>query len=218
MPEDAAPDVRLRPAHPADAAAVRDIYAPFVRDTPATFRTEVPSVDHVESEIREKRTDDQYPWYVAVDERSEDDRILGYAYAGQLRDRRAYRWVVETSIYVDPDAHRGGIGTLLYDRLLDTLREQGYCGAYAALGMPNPESEAFHERYDFERIGTFPAAGFKLGEWHDVVWYHRRLREPDGEPGEPRPVSAVDSAFEADDVAEAVPADDEEFLAGETGE
>ncbi|WP_336022248.1 GNAT family N-acetyltransferase [Halobellus salinisoli] len=195
-------DIRLRPARPADAAAVRDIYAPFVRDTPATFRTEVPPVEHIEDEIREKRADDGYPWYVAVDERSGEDRILGYAYASQLRGRCAYRWAVETSIYVDPDAHRGGIGTLLYDRLLDTLREQGYCGAYAALGMPNPESEAFHERYDFERIGTFPAAGFKLGEWHDVVWYHRRLRDPEGEPDDPRPVSAVDSAFEADGPAE----------------
>ena len=227
MSDDSPHTVSLRPARPEDAAAVRDIYAPFVRDTPATFRTEVPSVDHVESEIREKRTDDQYPWYVAVEEDVEahsdasDERrpeVVGYAYAGQLRDRRAYRWVVETSIYVDPDAHRGGIGTLLYDRLLDTLREQGYCGAYAALGMPNPESEAFHERYDFERIGTFPAAGFKLGEWHDVVWYHRRLRDPEDEPDEPRPVSAVDSAFEAGDVGEAVPADDEAFVDDEIGE
>ncbi|QCC48221.1 GNAT family N-acetyltransferase [Halobellus limi] len=198
--------VRLRPARPGDATAVRDIYAPFVRDSPATFRTEVPSVEHVADEIREKRATDEFPWYVAVagspehgSEHSTDDSdangVVGYAYGSRLRDRGAYRWAVETSIYVDPDAHRGGIGTALYDRLLDTLRRQGYCGVYAALGMPNPESEAFHERYDFERIGAFPAAGFKLGDWHDVVWYYRRLRDPDGEPEEPRPVSAVDTAF-----------------------
>ncbi|WP_144901655.1 GNAT family N-acetyltransferase [Halobellus captivus] len=216
MPEDATDDVRLRPAHPDDAAAVRDIYAPFVRDTPVTFRTEVPTVEHIADEIRQNREDDAYPWYVAVAEAgdntnasdengtnaSDDDstsasNVVGYAYGTQLRGRRAYRWAVETSVYVDSDAHRGGIGTALYDRLLDTLRRQGYCGAYAALGMPNPESEAFHERRGFERVGTFPAAGFKLGDWHDVVWYHRRLREPEGEPEEPRPVSAVDPDFAA---------------------
>ncbi|WP_049985779.1 GNAT family N-acetyltransferase [Halobellus rufus] len=192
MTETADPDVRLRPARPDDAAAVRDIYAPYVRETPTTFRTEVPSVEHVADEIREKRAAEKYPWYAAVDA---DSTLVGYAYASQLRGRSAYRWVVETSIYVDPDAQRDGIGTRLYDRLLETLREQGYCGAYAALGMPNPESEAFHERHGFERIGAFPAAGYKLGGWHDVVWYHRRLRNPDGEPAEPRPVSAVDDAF-----------------------
>mgnify|MGYP000371512144 CR=1 FL=1 len=207
MSDDSPHTVSLRPARPEDAAAVRDIYAPFVRDTPATFRTEVPSVEHVAEEIREKRAADEYPWYVAVagsrehgpdhgtDEGDAGD-LVGYAYGSRLRGRRAYRWAVETSIYVDPDAHRSGIGTALYDRLLDVLRRQGYCGAYAALGMPNPESEAFHERYDFERVGAFPAAGFKLGEWHDVVWYYRELRDPDGEPDEPAPVSAVDAAFD----------------------
>jgi phosphinothricin acetyltransferase len=237
MSDDSPPEVSLRPARPEDAAAVRDIYAPFVRDSPATFRTEVPSVEHVADEIREKRDADEFPWYVAVaggrehgTERGTDDSgetdtddggetavtddggktavtddsdvddaetdVVGYAYGSQLRDRGAYRWAVETSIYVDPDAHRGGIGTALYDRLLETLRRQGYCGAYAALGMPNPESEAFHERYDFERVGTLPAAGFKLGDWHDVVWYYRKLRDPDSEPDDPVPVSAVDSAFD----------------------
>ena len=205
MNDDSPSGVSLRPARPDDAAAVRDIYAPFVRDTPATFRTEVPAVEHVAEEIREKREDDEYPWYVAVKGESGSDGdgdsddaeagVVGYAYGSRLRDRGAYRWAVETSIYVDSDAHRSGIGTALYDRLLETLRRQGYCGVYAALGMPNPESEAFHERYDFERIGAFPAAGFKLGDWHDVVWYYRRLRDPDGEPEEPRPVSAVDTAF-----------------------
>ncbi|MGQ4555816.1 GNAT family N-acetyltransferase [Halobellus sp. GM3] len=203
MPDDAI-DIRLRPVRPDDATAVRDIYAPFVRDSPATFRTEVPSVASVEADIRETLAAEEYPWYVAVqgvggdghDRRGDEaDDVVGYAYGSQLRKRPAYRWAVETSIYVDPDAHRAGIGSRLYDRLLETLREQGYCAVFAALGMPNPESEAFHERRGFERVGRFPAAGFKLGEWHDVVWYHRRLREPAGEPAEPRPVSAVDGAF-----------------------
>ncbi|RDZ95936.1 GNAT family N-acetyltransferase, partial [Haloferax sp. Atlit-6N] len=151
--------VSLRTARPTDAAAIRGIYAPFVRDSPATFRTEVPTVEELESKIRAKRAVDEYPWYVAVsDAVGRDHEIVGYAYASQLRERAAYRWTVETSIYVDPETHRSGVGTRLYDRLLDTLRRQGYCSAYAALGMPNPESERFHERHGFERVRQFPAA------------------------------------------------------------
>ncbi|WP_311171146.1 GNAT family N-acetyltransferase [Halobellus ordinarius] len=199
-------EVPLRAARPADAEAVRDIYAPFVRESPATFRTEVPSVATVEADIREKREHDEYPWYVAVEGETDGGKadesggtVVGYAFGSQLRERPAYRWAVETSIYVDPERHRAGVGTALYDRLLGTLRRQGYCSAYAALGMPNPESEQFHERHGFERVGRFPAAGFKLGEWHDVVWYHRRLRAGDANPAEPRPVSAVESVPPIDD-------------------
>jgi phosphinothricin acetyltransferase len=182
--------VTVRPARPDDAAGVREVYAPFVRNSPVTFRTEVPSVEAVAAEIRETRDADAYPWYVAAADAG--NGVVGYAYASRLRDRAAYRWTAETSVYVAPDAHRGGIGTRLYDRLLGTLRRQRYCSAYAAVATPNPESVAFHEACGFERVGTFPASGFKLGEWHDVVWYHRRLRDPEGKPAAPKPVSAVD--------------------------
>lgn len=182
--------VTVRPARPDDAAGVRDVYAPFVRDSPVTFRTEVPSVDDVVEEIRETRAADEYPWYVATV--GSEESVVGYASASRLRDRAAYRWTAETSVYVDPDSHRRGVGTRLYDRLLGTLRRQGYCSAYAAIATPNPESVAFHEERGFERVGTFPDSGFKLGDWHDVVWYHRRLRDPDEEPADPEPVSMVD--------------------------
>ena len=182
--------VTVRPARPDDAAGVREVYAPFVRNSPVTFRTEVPSVEAVAAEIRETRDADAYPWYVAAADAG--NGVVGYAYASRLRDRAAYRWTAETSVYVAPDAHRGGIGPRLYDRLLGTLRRQRYCSAYAAVATPNPESVAFHEACGFERVGTFPASGFKLGEWHDVVWYHRRLRDPEGKPAAPKPVSAVD--------------------------
>ncbi|GGJ10940.1 N-acetyltransferase [Halobellus salinus] len=183
--------VTIRPARPDDASGVRAIYAPFVRDSPVTFRTEVPSVDEMAEEIRETRAEDEYPWYVAAVGSGERE-VVGYAYAGRLRDRAAYRWAAETSVYVAPDSHRAGVGRRLYDRLLGTLGRQGYCSAYAAIATPNPGSVAFHESQGFERVGTFPASGFKLGEWHDVVWYHRRLNDPEGEPAAPDSVSVVD--------------------------
>ena len=192
--DDADTPVGIRLARPEDAPGIRDIYAPFVRNSAVTFRTEVPSVEAVADEIRGARADDEYPWYVAVRADAGDSAVVGYASADRLRERAAYRWAVETSVYVAPDTHRQGIGTRLYDRLLDTLRGQGYCSAYAAIATPNPESVGFHEAHGFERVGTFPASGFKLGEWHDVAWYRRRLRDPDGEPASPRPVSTVESA------------------------
>lgn len=183
--------LRIRPVDPGDAEAVRDIYAPFVEETAVTFTDEVPSVEETRGKIRRKLAADAYPWYVA----ETGAGVVGYAYGGRLRDRPAYRWTVETSVYVDPDAHRGGVGTALYERLLGTLRAQGYVAAYAALGMPNPESAAFHEATGFEHLGTFPDAGFKLGAWHDVEWYRRPLREAPEDPDPPRPVSAVAPAF-----------------------
>jgi len=196
-PDSSEASVTVRPARPDDAAEIRGIYAPFVRDTAVTFRTEVPSVEAVAAEIREARADDAYPWYVAVRPDTEGPpAVVGYASADRLRERAAYRWAVETSVYVAPDSQGAGVGTRLYDRLLDTLRRQGYCSAYAAVATPNPGSVAFHEAHGFERVGTFPESGFKLGAWHDVAWYRRRLRAPDGEPAPPTPVSAVDGRTE----------------------
>lgn len=202
---DESDDVRIRPADPADAAAVRDVYAPFVRETPATFTLDPPSVAEVRERIRAKREADEYPWYVAegtsaarrassdaaTDAEGPGRSVVGYAYASAVRDRPAYRWSVETSVYVDPAHHRGGVGRRLYDRLFDTLRRQGYVSAFAVLGLPNPQSEAFHEAYGFDHLADFPAAGYKLGAWRDVGWYRLELRDPPVDPDPPRPVSAV---------------------------
>ncbi|MDS0293540.1 GNAT family N-acetyltransferase [Halogeometricum luteum] len=196
---EAADGLTLRPVDPDDAARIRDIYAPFVEGTAVTFASEVPDVEEMREEIQHKREADDYPWYVAETggdgSGGEDGSVVGYAYGDALRERDAYQWAVETSVYVDPDAQRGGIGSALYERLFETLRAQGYVAAYAALGMPNPESVAFHEATGFDHLGTFPAAGFKLGAWHDVEWYRRPLREAPADPDPPRPVSTVDAAF-----------------------
>lgn len=200
--------VGVRPVGLSDAAAIRDIYAPFVRETSVTFLTEVPSVEEMRESVERKLETDRYPWYVAERREAGDDGdgedgddgedVVGYAYASRLRDGDAYQWVVETSVYVDPAVQRGGIGSALYDRLFETLRGQRYVAAYAALGTPNPGSEAFHRAVGFEHVGSFPDAGFKLGSWHDVEWYRKGLRESPADPDPPRPVSAVNPAFDSD--------------------
>ena len=179
-------NARIRLASPEDAAAIRSIYAPYVEETPISFELEVPTTAEVEERIA--TTLERYPWIVC--ETDEGD-VLGYASASSLRSRRAYDWAVELSVYVDDGVHGSGLGSALYTSLLATLTEQGFYDAYAAITIPNPASEALHERMGFERVGRFPNVGYKGGEWHDVQWWHRQLASRPSEPDEPTPLAAL---------------------------
>jgi phosphinothricin acetyltransferase len=176
--------IRLRPALPDDAAAIASIYAPFVTDSAVSFETEAPDAAEIAARIR--TGNGAYPWFVAT----EDERVLGYAYATRFRAREAYRFAVETSVYVSPDVQRRGIASLLYQRLLDTLEAQGFTQAIAAIGLPNPASVAFHEKHGFAGAGVYHNIGYKLGRWHDVGLWQRPLAAPAVPPREPRPFAA----------------------------
>ena len=121
----------------------------------------------------------------------EDGVPAGYAYAHFFHPRKAYQWVCETTIYVGEGFHRKGYATRLYERLLRTLRAQGFCEAIAILGCPNLPSEKLHESLGFSRIGTFAKAGYKLGQWHDVKWYGLELRPREDAPADPIPFCAL---------------------------
>jgi len=177
-------DATLRLAHPDDAAAVRRIYAPYVEETAVTFATTPPSVDELETKLT--KTLEQYPWLVC----ERGGEVVGYAYAGPLRERDAYQWTTELSVYVDADAQGVGLGRRLYEALLTVLDRQGYASAYGVVTLPNPASVALHERLGFERVGLFDDVGYKHGAWHDVGWWRRRLTDP-AAPDPPRPVTAL---------------------------
>ena len=102
-----------------------------------------------------------------------------------IRRPNAYRWSVEISVYVDPDHQGQGVGRLLYQDLLDLLRQQGYINVYAGVSLPNPASEALHRAVGMRLMGVFPKAGFKRGRWWHVAWYGMRLHRGEGEPSEP---------------------------------
>ncbi len=162
--------IRIRPATEADAASLLAIYRPFVLSSAISFETVVPSAEEFAARIRKALAG--WHWFVAEAE----GRCLGYAYGSAHRERAAYRWSVEVSAYVDPRAHRRGIGRALYATLLHELAQTGYCNAYAGITQPNPASIALHRSVGFEYLGTFEAVGHKFGKWHDVAWYQRRLR------------------------------------------
>ncbi|MBV9901016.1 MAG: N-acetyltransferase, partial [Alphaproteobacteria bacterium] len=131
---------------------------------------------------------DLYPWLAACDA---DGAMLGYAYACAFRPRLAYRFSVETTVYVAQGAQGRGIGTALYGALLPVLEKQGFVQAIGAITIPNEASIALHERFGFVRAGTYEKVGYKLGEWRSVGLWQRALAPMTAEPEEPRPVSAV---------------------------
>ena len=176
----------IRPADPErDAAACAAIYAPSVESTPISFELVPP--DPAEFAQRIEKYSATHQFLVA----EADGEVVGYAYACRWRERPAYDWAVEVSVYVDP-AHKGeGVGGALYAELLDRLRAQGFRIAVAGITLPNPASIALHERLGFEPIGALRAVGWKLGGWQDVGYWQLLLApdaaDPPTPPLPPRP-------------------------------
>ena len=175
----------IRLAAPADAAAIANIYRPIVESTTISFETEAPDEAEVRRRIAETLT--AYPWLVC----QREGQIAGYAYATKHRVRSAYRWSVDTSVYVHPDFQRRGIGQGLYRSLFAILTAQGFFNAYAGIALPNPASVALHERVGFRPIGVFKNVGYKVGAWRDVGWWQLALNEPTREPQPPLDLAAV---------------------------
>ncbi len=180
--------MRVRTARSSDAAAIAEIYAPIVRETMISFEAEPPSPEQMAARI--ERTLTSHPWLVT----EEVDQILGYAYAGPHRSRAAYRWACDVSIYLRPEAQGRGVGRDLYQRLLEILDRQNFAAAYAGIGLPNEASVALHESLGFTLVGIYESVGFKLGTWHDVGWWARRIRDLGTDPPEPIAFSVLDAA------------------------
>jgi phosphinothricin acetyltransferase len=179
--------VKIRAAGPGDAAAIAAIYAPYVTATVISFETEAPGAEEIARRIADGG--DLYPWLVACD--AETDAVAGYAYAAAFRSRPAYRFAVETTVYVADGAQRQGVGTLLYRALLPTLEAQGFAQAIAAITLPNEASVRLHERHRFHQVGTYERVGFKFREWRSVGLWQRELCPLSTRPEEPKPFSSV---------------------------
>lgn len=179
--------ILIRPAEPADAQQITAIYTPHVLTSAVSFETEVPTVRTMRSRMR--AAGGLYPWIVATTE--DRDAILGFSYAAKFRERDAYRFCVETSVYIAGGAERQGVGRLLYEALIDTLRAQHFTQAIAAIALPNEGSIALHESVGFRRAGVYREVGWKHGRWHDVGIWQAVLAEPHGVPDEPKCFSHI---------------------------
>ena len=180
----------IRPASPTrDAEAIASIYAPYVTDTVISFEDVPPTPAEMAERI--DRLTNTHAWVVAEDA----GEVLGYAYACPHRERAAYRWTTEVTVYVDPRHQRRGAGRALYQALLETLADHGYRVALAVIALPNDASVGLHEACGFKPMGVYRGIGFKQGTWWDVGWWQLDLVMPDGSaPAEPEPPPACADA------------------------
>jgi L-amino acid N-acyltransferase YncA len=173
----------IRVAALPDADSILAIYAPFcASDCPISFEVEAPTLEQMRGRIESiQRT---LPWIVALDT---GKAVLGYAYASHHKERAAYRWSVDVSVYLSPAARGQGLGKRLYQKLFDLLKDLGYVNAYAGITLPNAASEALHRSMGFTQVGVYEKVGYKVGKWHDVAWYGRSLQLHPDSPPEPTP-------------------------------
>lgn len=179
----------IRTATLADAPAVLAVYAPFVEHTDVSFEISVPSIAEYETRIRQKL--EHSTFLVVVDEAP--SRVVGFAYNGSFRERPAYDWASEISIYVAPEHQARGLGSVLLDALEELMRAQGVIMSEACITSTNEGSVAFHAKHGYAVCGEHHACGYKLGRWLDVTWMEKQLAELPCRPVPRRPASAAET-------------------------
>lgn len=177
----------IRLASEGDAAAIAAVYRPYVESTVISFEIEPPDEDEMRTRIG--HTLAAYPWLVC----ERGGEVVGYAYAAAHRSRPAYKWSVDTAVYLDAAHHRCGIGRGLYRSLFAILAAQGYVNAYAGITLPNPASVGLHERVGFRPVGVYANVGYKMGAWHDVGWWHSTIGPLEADPRPPCSLAAVEA-------------------------
>ncbi|MBR2790134.1 MAG: N-acetyltransferase [Eggerthellaceae bacterium] len=176
----------IRPAREEDIEPMRQIYEHYVLTSAATFNgvDEVPAPDAFAAKVA--RVSARHPWLAA----QREGRVVGFAYAAPYRQRAAYDWDVETTIYLAPDERGRGTGRALYSRLEEILRRQHVRTMYACVTHSPHEddphltnaSEHFHTAMGFAVCGTMRTCGYKFGCWYDILWLEKRLVEGEGDP------------------------------------
>jgi phosphinothricin acetyltransferase len=178
-------DAVIRMATLKDAEAILKIYEPYILETAITFE-----YDPVPVEVFRKRMEgvlSQFPWLVY----EKDGVILGYAYCARFKERAAFNWDCECSVYIDQKAHRQGIATALYNRLFELVKQQGYYTIYALITYHHESSMELHKKFGFTEVGVYPKTGYKFGQWWDLLVMEKRIHEPDLSPIPPKSIHEI---------------------------
>ena len=163
----------IRPVSLKDAGELLAIYAPYVERSHISFEYEVPALSEYEERIN--KVTETYPWFIA----EMDGKIIGFAYASKFRERAAYGWALESSIYV-LDSHQGSPSScakVLYETLFEALKKQGIKQVLGVISLPNDKSVRFHEKMGFQTVGKFQSVGYKFNQWWDVLFMTKFLEE-----------------------------------------
>ncbi len=185
-------NIKIRMAADTDAEEILNIYSSYVLETAITFEYEVPSVSLFRKRI--ENICKKYPYIVAL----ENNCIIGYAYASTFKDRAAYDWAVETTIYVQQDCRGKGVGKKLYFALEDILKRQNVlnlnaCIAYTSMRDKHLDnsSAAFHQHFGYQKVGHFSKCGYKFETWYDMIWMEKILGKHDKNPVDFLPITEI---------------------------
>ena len=164
-------NIKIRDVLPEDAERIQEIYSPYVADTVISFEITVPDKSEMKKRIK-KLLANAFPYIVAE---NETGTVVGYAYADKFGEREAYRYSFIVSIYLDMEVQSRGIGQKLYDELEKRMKKMGIVQVLSAITGKNKKSLRFHEKNGFTKIGHFPNVGYKMGEWHDIIWMNKTI-------------------------------------------
>jgi L-amino acid N-acyltransferase YncA len=168
-------NLNIRPIKTSDAESICAIYNYYVRSSIVTFEEKVISVSEMANRIKAAKPN--CPWLVCL----EKNKILGFAKATPWKERIAYRFTVESTIYINPEYIGKGVGKTLYKALLKELGSQKVHSVIAGIALPNKASEALHKKLEFTRIGQFKNVGFKFNKWIDVGYWQLILKSDKNE-------------------------------------
>ena len=189
-------NIKLRLANENDYSSILKIYEPYITDTAITFEYKVPSI----SDFSKRLYNIQKTFPLIVCEI--DNIVAGYAYISRFREREAYDWSTESSIYINPFYQGKNIGKALYFALIELAKLQGYCNIYGVVTMPNFKSEKLHDSFRFTTIGVTHNVGFKFGKWLDVKWYELNINEYINQPEKPKLIKEIAGTDEFDLIME----------------
>jgi phosphinothricin acetyltransferase len=176
---------RIRMATLDDAPAIVAIYEPYILNTAITFE-----YDPVPVEVYRKRMEtvlQQFPWLVC----EEEGVIVGYAYCSRFKERAAFDWDCECSVYIDEKAHRRGIATELYRKLFELITQQGYYNIYALITYSHNSSVELHKKFGFTEVGVYQKTGYKMGQWWDLLVLEKRIHSFEETPQKPRSIHEI---------------------------
>lgn len=178
--------MKLRMIKKDDIKGVQNIYKPFVKNTPITFEYNVPSYKKFIKRV--EKVTETYPWIVA----EVNGEIVGYAYAARFKERMAFTWDVETSIYVGEQFNTQGVGTALYGALEEILKLQGFYNMYAMVTSTAKNSLHFHESNGFKKVYEMEKCAWKFDQWYGLVCMGKQIADFDICPDSILPITIVE--------------------------
>lgn len=184
--------VTIRMATKEDAREILEIYVPYIKDTAITFEYDVPTIEEFADRIN--NTLRKYPYIVALD----SNHIIGYAYVSSFKERAAYDWAVETTVYISQEYHGKGIGKKLYLALEEILKRQNILNLNACIAYTSIENEYltnsstyFHENLGYKKVAHFTKCGYKFRNWYDMIWMEKIIGAHSEDPKPIIPISEL---------------------------